>query len=300
MTYNNSPLDNNRHYITQAMAQPILEREEEEKLATSWRDHQDEKSLHLLIKAYARLVIKIASTFRGYHLPLEDLIQEGNVGIMEAAKRFDPKREVRFSTYAAWWIYASIQDFVLKNTSLVRLTTTAAQKKLFFNLRRLRSELRSHSGDDPLARLTIEEREIIAEKLSVTPNAVAMMESYLSFPDQSLNHVPFGEEGGEEWQDSLVDQRPNPEEVVTQKVDHQLMKKWIKAAFDKLSEREKAVIAYRFFKDDKITLLDIGKRFGVTKERIRQIEAKALAKLKKNLLDMLPINMNPVELLEGY
>ena len=264
-----------RRYISAVMDAPILEREHEADLARRWREKGDESALGELITAHIRLVVRIASKFRGYGLPVGDLIQEGNVGLLEAANRFDVERQVRFSTYATWWILAAIQEYVVRNASIVRIGTTPAQKSLFFNLRRLRAQL----TDNARATMTDEERERIARELGVSSAAVERMEAHLSHPDRSLNASISGDDG-DEMQDFLPDDGPSPEDIVRERHDFAARAAWLREAMQDLTPREQQVIARRFLKDGKSTLAEIGESFGVTKERIRQIEGKALAKLR--------------------
>ncbi len=284
MAYANagSPDRNDRRYISAAMDAPLLEREYEVDLARRWRDERDQKALHEIITSHIRLVVRIAGRFRGYGLPLNDLIQEGNVGLMEAANRFDPEREVRFSTYATWWIMAAIQEYIVRNASIVRIGTTPAQKSLFFNLRRLRAKL----GGATAASMTDEQRKAIAKELGVPLAAVERMEAHLSRPDRSLN-AAIGDEDTDEMQDFLPDDGPSPEDVVTDRHDRGVRTRWLNKALDSLTPRERQIIARRFLGDDRTTLAEIGASFGVTKERIRQIEGKALDKLRDALDDEL-------------
>jgi RNA polymerase sigma-32 factor len=276
----NFPDKNDRRYISAAMDAPMLEREYEVALARRWRDEEDADALHEIIEAHIRLVVRIASKFKGYGLPIGDLIQEGNRGLLEAANRFDPDRDVRYSTYATWWILAAIQEYIVRNSSIVRIGTTPAQKSLFFNLRKLRAKL----TDNLAARMTEEERELIASELRVPLAAVERMESHFSRPDQSLN-ATVGESDSNEFVDLLSDDSPTPEAIVGDLIDSETRAKWIADAMEHLTQREREVITRRFLKDDKITLAEIGETFGVTKERIRQIEGKALSKLREALQD---------------
>ena len=272
----NFPDKNDRRYISAAMDAPMLEREYEVALARRWRDEEDADALHEIIEAHIRLVVRIASKFKGYGLPIGDLIQEGNRGLLEAANRFDPDRNVRYSTYATWWILAAMQEYIVRNSSIVRIGTTPAQKSLFFNLRKLRAKL----TDNLAARMTEEERELIASELRVPLAAVERMESHFSRPDQSLN-ATVGESDSNEFVDLLSDDSPTPEAIVGDLIDSETRAKWIADAMEHLTQREREVITRRFLKDDKITLAEIGETFGVTKERIRQIEGKALSKLRE-------------------
>jgi len=276
----NFPDKNDRRYISAAMDAPMLEREYEVELARRWRDEEDADALHEIIEAHIRLVVRIASKFKGYSLPISDLIQEGNRGLLEAANRFDPDRNVRYSTYATWWILAAMQEYIVRNSSIVRIGTTPAQKSLFFNLRKLRAKL----TDNLAAQMTEEEREMIAAELGVPLAAVERMESHFSRPDQSLN-ATVGESDSDEFVDLLSDDSPTPEAIVGDLIDSETRTKWIADAMEHLTQREREVITRRFLKDDKITLAEIGESFGVTKERIRQIEGKALSKLRDALQD---------------
>jgi RNA polymerase sigma-32 factor len=271
---------NDRKFIAAAMRTPLLEREHEADLGRRWRDKQDHAALDELITSHMRLVIRIAAGFRGYGLPLPDLIQEGNVGLMEAATRFDPERNVRFSTYATWWILAAVQEYIVRNSSIVRIGTTPAQKSLFFNLRRLRARL----SKSPDTGLTAENRQTIAQELGVPLAAVERMEAQLSAPDRSLNAGIAGEDT-DEMMDFLADERPTPEAIVQDMRDSATHAAWLNEALETLSPRERDIIRERFLGDEKVTLADIGAGYGVTKERIRQIEGRALAKLRTVLAE---------------
>jgi RNA polymerase sigma-32 factor len=270
-----------RRFVKQAMKMPLLEHDHERELAVKWRDHQDERALHELTSAYMRLVISMAARFRNYGLPMSDLVQEGNIGLMQAAARFEPERDVRFSTYAAWWIRSAIQDYVLRNWSIVRTGTTAAQKSLFFNLRRLRA-LISDTGE---AMMTRENREIIATKLGVSEREVEQMASRLSSNDRSLNApMSDGVDGGGEWQDLLPDEGILPEQDVMERTDTERRSNWIQEALKSLNPRELAIIQERRLSDEGATLESLGVRMGISKERVRQIEHQAMKKLKAALI----------------
>lgn len=269
----------NLSYIRASMREPMLSREEEQMLARRWRDEDDEVALHRLVRAYARLVISTAGRFRNYGLPMGDLVQEGNVGLMQAAARFEPEREVRFSTYAAWWIRSAMQDYILRNWSIVRTGTTAAQKSLFFNLRRLRARIAETS---PSGRLTPEGRSLIATQLKVEMRDVESMEQRLSGSDQSLN-APIGNDSDEDWQDFLQDQRPMPEQIVIGMRDSDTRSRWLAEAIGELSEREQVIIRQRRMKDEGATLEELGRELGVSKERVRQLEHRALTKLRTSI-----------------
>lgn len=267
-------------YIRNAMDAPMLERDHELALARRWKDKRDEKALHELVRSYTRLVIAMAAKFKNYGLPMGDLIQEGNIGLMEAAARFDPALENRFSTYATWWIKAQIQDYVLRNWSIVRTGTTASQKSLFFNLRRLRAKINGQAARDYLDDDAIDQ---IATELGVSRKEVISMESRMNGGDQSLN-VTVGEGGESEWQDFLTDQTPNPEDVVIGMKDNVTRSKWLNDALSELSPRERTIIQERRMTDQAVTLEDMGKQLGISKERVRQLEQRAMDKLKASLM----------------
>lgn len=265
-------------YIRESMAVPLLERENELELARAWREKGDERALHTLVEAYARLAVSVAARFRHYGLPIADLIQEGNIGLMQAAARFDPERDVRFSTYAMWWIRASVQDFVLRNWSIVRTGTTSAHKALFFNLRRLRGRIAGLTGED---NLTEASRAKIATELGVSIEDVRLMEQRLS-PDQSLQ-APISEDGEGSWGDFLPDDRPNPEEATINHKDAQVRSKWLQEALKNLPEREQIIIRERHLAEDAVTLEDLGRSLHLSKERVRQLETRAMQKLRHSL-----------------
>jgi RNA polymerase sigma-32 factor len=269
----------NLGYIRNAMNAPMLEREYEIDLARRWRDDQDQKALHELVSAYARLVVSMASRFRNYGLPIGDLIQEGNIGLMQAANRFDPERGVRFSTYAQWWIRSTIQDYILRNWSIVRTGTTAAQKSLFFNLRRLRAKIEGRNEEEGLGE---DGRAEVAKTLGVSHNDVRDMEMRLTAGDQSLNNR-IGENGEDEIQSLLSDDRPDPEMIVIGMKDSKTRSVWLQQALGKLSEREQKIIRDRHLSYETITLEDLGKQLGISKERVRQLEARAMDKLKETM-----------------
>jgi len=270
----------NDRYVRQVMAVPMLTRDRELELATAWKNNADEKALHELIRAYGRLAVAMAAKFRHYGLPLGDLIQEGNIGLMQAAARFEPDREVRFSTYATWWIRSAMQDYILRNWSIVRTGTTAAQKSLFFNLRRLRARIANATGEQ---QLNADSRAEIARELNVPVADVVAMEQRMSGGDQSLN-APLSADGEDDWQEFLADERPNPEEVVIGMKDAATRSAWLNQALGQLDERERTIIRERKLRDDEVTLEELGSTLGVSKERVRQLEARALGKLKIALL----------------
>lgn len=267
-----------RRFVKRAMSAPLLERDRELDLARRWREEQDEDALHELCTAYMRLVVAIAARFRTYGLPMSDLVQEGNVGLMLAAARFEPERELRFSTYATWWIRSCVQDYILRNWSIVRTGTTAAQKSLFFNLRRLRALLRDPSDGG----LSPESRAYVATTLRVDEDEVDRMASRLSAADRSLN-APIGEAGDSEWQDLLPDDSMLPEDETMLERDRQTRHMWLAEALGDLTEREMIIIRERRLVEEGVTLETLGRKLGVSKERVRQIEHQALRKLRSAL-----------------
>jgi RNA polymerase sigma-32 factor len=268
----------NLTFIKASMKEPLLTRDHEFDLASKWRDGGDTEALHELVRSYTRLVVSTASRFRHYGLPIGDLVQEGNVGLMQAAARFEPERGVRFSTYAAWWIRSAMQDYVLRNWSIVRTGTTAAQKSLFFNLRRLRARIEESTG----APLTDAGRRKIAAELQVDLAEVELMDMRLGAADQSLN-APVGEGGDDDWQDFLPDRRPNPEEVVALMRDGEIRSRWLAEAMGELSAREREIIRERRLREEGATLEELGRELGVSKERVRQLEHRALVKLRQSI-----------------
>jgi len=266
-------------YLRTAMRAPLLDAVHERDLARRWRDEDDERALHELITAYLRLVVAMAARFRHYGLPMSDLVQEGNVGLMQAAARFEPEREVRFSTYAAWWIRSAMQDFVLRNWSIVRTGTTSAQKALFFNLRRLRARI----GDIGDAIMSAEATSRVARALRVPERDVESMAARLSAPDRSLN-APLTEDGDGEWQDMLADDADDPEALIMSHHDGAARTRLVHEAMADLSDRERMIIRERKLEEESVTLEALGERLGISKERVRQIEGAALEKLKRALI----------------
>ncbi len=262
-------------FIRKAMAAPLLAREEEVALAKAWRDEQDEKALHRLIDSHLRLVAAMASRYRAHGLSMPDMVQEGSLGLLQAANRFDPERGVRFSTYASWWIRSSIQDYILRNWSIVRSGTTSTQKSLFFNLRRLRGQIERATGRN----LDSEGRETIAKALKVGRRDVEMMEGRIGGPDQSLN-ATIGEENDLERQDLVSDERPGPEDLIIGIRDGATRSRWIAECLAELSARERIIIEQRRLQEVGRTLEDLGKMLGVSKERVRQLENRALKKMR--------------------
>ena len=272
-----------RTLIRAAMSAPYLQREEEYELAVRWKEKRDQEALHKITSAHMRLVISMAAKFRHFGLAMNDLIQEGHVGLLEAAARFEPEREVRFSTYATWWIRASIQDYILRNWSIVRGGTSSAQKALFFNLRRLRARL-SQGADGGVTGSAMYKE--IATALKVSEGDVALMDSRLSGPDSSLNAPLMEDESGSaDRQDFLVSNSPLPDEMVSVSIDDERRVTWLHSALDVLSERELKIIRERRLQDDGATLEALGTKLGISKERVRQIETRALEKLRTALLE---------------
>jgi RNA polymerase sigma-32 factor len=268
------------------MNAPFLEREEERLLAVRWKEQRDEAALHQLTSAHMRLVIALAARFRHYGLPMADLVQEGHVGLLEAAARFEPEREVRFSTYATWWIRASIQDYILRNWSIVRGGTSSAQKALFFNLRRLRARL-TRGGEE---RIASEVHGKIAEAIGVSSADVALMDARLSAPDTSLNAPVLDDDssGSAERVEFLVDSGPLPDESASEVIDTERRVRWLQQALEVLNERELRILRARRLDDEQVTLEFLGDRLGISKERVRQIENRALEKLKRALTERYP------------
>ena len=274
-----------RSLVRHAMRAPYLEREEEQTLANRWRDRADNAARNRIADAHMRLVISMAIRFKGFGLPAGDLVQEGYVGLLEAAARFEPDRNVRFSTYASWWIRAAMQDFILRNWSIVRSGTSSAQKALFFNLRRLRSRIAQ--GDRDLTNRAVHEE--IAAALGVNLKDVERMDARISSPDASL-HAPAtaGEDNGREQIDLLESEEPLPDEQVTGLIDGERRHRWLHQALDRLNRRERRIIHARRLTEESVTLEELGQELGISKERVRQIESRALEKLKVALSVIAP------------
>jgi RNA polymerase sigma-32 factor len=265
-------------YLDEIRKFPMLAPDEEYVLAKAWRDRQDKDAAHRLVTSHLRLVAKIAMGYRGYGLPLADLIAEGNVGMMQAVRRFEPERGFRLATYAMWWIRAAIQEYILHSWSLVKIGTTAAQKKLFFNLRRLKGQMKEIDAGD----LPPEAVKKIATKLDVSEQDVVDMNRRLAGPDGSLN-APVrgdGEEGGE-WQDWLVDERADQEIKLADDEEAARRHALLRKAMARLNARERAILTERRLKDDPARLEDLAQKFGISRERVRQIEVRAFEKLQK-------------------
>jgi RNA polymerase sigma-32 factor len=281
--------NNGMRIVRSSMSRPLLTRDRELALARAWRDEENESALHELITSYGRLVAGMAVKFRNYGLPLADLIQEGNVGLMQAADRFEPERDIRFSTYASWWVRSAMQDYILRNWSIVRTGTTSSQKSLFFNLRRLRARIEGRTGK----LLDDEGRKAIAAELKVPERDVHGMSARLSASDQSLN-APVAEETDLSWQDFLVDDRPTPEAYTIESKDDEIRAKWVKIALSDLPVREARIIQARLLEEETLTLEALGEELGVSKERVRQLEKRALTKLRDRFRSSFK---NPQELL---
>ncbi|MDB2349838.1 RNA polymerase sigma factor RpoH [Alphaproteobacteria bacterium] len=265
-------------YLQEIKKFPILTAEEEYMLAKRYKEHGDTEAAHKLVTSHLRLVAKIAMGYRGYGLPVTDLISEGNVGIMQAVKKFDPERGFRLATYAMWWIRAQIQEYVLHSWSLVKIGTTAAQKKLFFNLKKLKNQLSSIDSGN----LSPENAREIASRLNVKEAEVLDMDNRLFSGDQSLN-VQVGEEGDTEWQDMLVDSNDTQDNILANSNELSFRKKIFEQALEVLNDREKEIITLRKLKDKPVKLEELSKKFNISRERVRQIEEKAFEKLQKQV-----------------
>ena len=265
------------------MQAELLDGETERQLAIAWRDRRDEAALHRLITAYMRLAISMASRFRRYGVPMNDLIQEAGVGLMKAADKFDPDRGVRFSTYAVWWIRASVQEYVMRNWSMVRTGSTSSQKSLFFNMRRVQARLEREAAarGETLGRHQLHQR--ISAEIGVPLRDVEMMEGRLSGADFSLNATQAAAGDGREWIDALEDDSAQAAEIVQDSHDTARLRQWLLVAMNALSVRERFIVRERKLRDEPRTLASLGGELGLSKERVRQIEAAAFAKLRKSL-----------------
>ena len=262
-----------KKFFNQAMKVPVLSRQEEKCLAERWISKEDKKSMHKIIRAYSKLVIAFAMKFKNYGLPINDLVQEGHIGLMQAIAKFEPEREIRFSTYSSWWIRSSIQDYVLKNWSIVRTGTTASQKALFFSLRRLKLELSKYSVDE------VDVRKKVAAKLNISCTDVENMENRFKSEDKSLN-AKVSEDYDAEFGNFIVDDSTLGEAELVDKIDLVKKRSWFKKAMSELGIRESQIITLRHLSDDPLTLEKLGELFKISKERVRQIEGRALKKLK--------------------
>ena len=270
------PEGNLSGYLQEIRKFPMLEQDEEYMLAKSWRERGDTEAAHKLVTSHLRLVAKIAMGYRGYGLPLSELVSEGNVGMMQAVKRFDPERGFRLATYAMWWIRASIQEYILHSWSLVKMGTTASQKKLFFNLRKLKGKLEAFEEGD----LRPEHVAKIATELSVPEQDVVSMNRRLSAPDHSLN-APVRIDGDGEWQDWLEDESDNQEVMIAEAQELSQRKALLRQAMDVLNERERHILTERRLKEESSTLEELSQVYGISRERVRQIEVRAFEKLQK-------------------
>ena len=267
----------------QAMKAELLDAETELRLAYAWRDRRDEAALHRLITAYMRLAISMAAKFRRYGAPMNDLIQEASLGLMKAADKFDPDRGVRFSTYAVWWIKASIQDYVMRNWSMVRTGSTSSQKALFFNLRRVQAKLEREASQRGEVLDQHQLRQMVAAEVGVPVADVEMMEGRLSGSDYSLNATQSTDEDGREWIDALEDEGTQAAEAVEGAHDGARLRDWLVKAMQALNARERYIVAERKLKEEGRTLESLGEELGLSKERVRQLEAAAFAKMRKSL-----------------
>ena len=269
------------HYLQQIKKFPMLTEKQEINLANKWRNEGDTSAAHQLVTSHLRLVAKIAMGYRGYGLPVTDLISEGNIGLMQAVKKYDPDKGFRLATYAMWWIRAAIQEYVLKSWSLVKIGTTAAQKKLFFNLKKLKNQLSDYS-DGNLKPHQVKE---IAEKLDVSEKEVTEMEGRMSGNDYSLNAV-VSAEGEEEWQEWLVDEDADHEIKIAENEEISKRKELLSKAINILNDREKNIITDRKLSEDPKTLDELSKEYKISRERIRQIEERAFQKLQMEMLNL--------------
>ncbi len=265
------------------MKAELLDAETELRLAYAWRDERDEAALHRLITAYMRLAISMAAKFKRYGAPMNDLIQEAGLGLMKAADKFDPDRGVRFSTYAVWWIKASIQDYVMRNWSVVRTGSTSSQKSLFFNMRRVQARLEREAAAEGQTLDRHQLHQLISTEIGVPLHDVEMMEGRLSGSDYSLNATQSVEDEGREWIDTLEDDSAQAEEVVSENHDIAQLREWLIRAMNALNERERFIVRERKLREDPRTLESLGTELGLSKERVRQLEAAAFQKMRKNL-----------------
>ncbi len=275
-----SPEQGLNRYLQEIRKFPLLEPGQEYMLAKRWADHQDTEAAHQLVTSHLRLAAKIAMGYRGYGLPQAEVISEANVGLMQAVKRFDPEKGFRLATYAMWWIRAAIQEYILRSWSLVKLGTTSAQKKLFFNLRKAKSRIGAYEDGD----LRPENVKQIANDLNVTEDEVISMNRRLSGSDASLNaQVGTGDDGSAQWQDWLEDEDADQAQSYAESEELEARRQMLIAAMDVLNEREKDILMQRRLRDDPVTLEDLSGRYNVSRERIRQIEVRAFEKLQERI-----------------
>ena len=276
-----SPEQGLSRYLTEIRKFPMLPKEEEFMLAKRWQEHEDSQAAEKMVTSHLRLVAKIAMGYRGYGLPIAEVISEGNVGLMQSVKKFDPDKGFRLATYAMWWIRASIQEYILRSWSLVKLGTTAAQKKLFFNLRRIKGEINAIEQGD----LRPEQVTEIATRLNVSEKEVISMNGRMSGSDASLN-VPMGQDGDMEWMDWLADEEPNQAAEFATKQEHDARMDLLTSAMSELNEREQHILTERRLNDEPQTLEQLSEVYNVSRERIRQIEVRAFEKLQKAMKRM--------------
>jgi len=276
-----TPEGNLSRYLQEIRKFPMLEPEEEYMLAKNWREHENTEAAHKLVTSHLRLVAKIAMGYRGYGLPLAELISEGNVGMMQAVKRFDPERGFRLATYAMWWIRAAIQEYILHSWSLVKMGTTAAQKKLFFNLRKLKNKIQSV---DEMS-LSPEQITEIATELNVPEHDVVSMNNRLTSPDHSLN-APLRADSEGEWQDWLVDDTASQETVIADQQELDNRRDMLTEAMDALNKRERHILTERRLRENPRTLEELSQEYGISRERVRQIEVRAFEKLQKAMKNL--------------
>ena len=268
------------NYLAQIKKFPMLSAEEEYMLAKSWRDRGDLKSAQKLITSHLRLVAKIAMGYRGYGLPVSEMVSEGNIGLMQAVKKFEPEKGFRLATYAMWWIKASIQEYILRSWSLVKMGTTTAQKKLFFNLKKIKNQLSPNNTGD----LNTEHVEEISKRLNVKKEEVVSMNRRMLGKEKSLND-PIKDESGTEWQDWIVDDKVDQELKLSHKQEFDQRKKLMDDSMNILNPREKDILTARRLSENIATLEDLSKKYNISRERIRQIETKAFEKLQKAMLN---------------
>jgi len=267
-------------YLSEIRNFPMLEQGEEYMLAKRWREHEDSNAAHKLVTSHLRLVAKIAMGYRGYGLPLAEIVSEGNVGLMQAVKRFEPDKGFRLATYAMWWIRASIQEYILRSWSLVKIGTTAAQKKLFFNLRKAKGQIKAIEEGD----LRPENVKQIATKLGVTEEEVISMNRRLAAPDHSLN-APLRADSEGEWQDWLVDESPNQEMMLAEQEEKGDRSELLTEGLKALNDRERRILTARRLQEEPATLEDLSKEYDISRERVRQIEVRAFEKLQRAIRD---------------
>lgn len=264
-------------YLKEAWRYPVLKADEERALAESWRDEEDVQAAHTLVTSHLRLVVKIAMGYKGYGLPVSDLISEGNIGLMKAVKKFEPERGFRLSTYAMWWIKAAITEYVLRSWSMVKMGTVAAQKKLFFSLRRHKQRLGIHDNRD----LTPDQAKLLSDDLNISESEIINMSRRLSAKDMSLN-APVGSDEGStmEFQDQLVSESASPEEVTSMGEERSMHHDLLQAAIEGLDERDRHIFTERRLKDNPVTLEQLGEHYGISRERVRQLEVRAFDRVQ--------------------